>query len=108
MGEENHRFPPLLSPPWDWGSGGIRLGHGTLLTLTEDDAAATSREVAAVEAAAPTMRGTAQVVFGNQNWSTVIQAATPEYLLVREWPLESGRAFTHQDVDGATKVALLG
>jgi len=108
MGEENHRFPPLLSPPWDWGSGGIRLGHGTLLTLTEDDAAATSREVAAVEAAAPTMRGTAQVVFGNQNWSTVIQAATPEYLLVREWSLESGRAFTHQDVDGATKVALLG
>jgi putative ABC transport system permease protein len=89
-------------------SGGIRLGHGTLLTLTEDDAAAISREVAAVETAAPTMRGTAQVIFGNQNWSTVIQAATPEYLLVREWSLDSGRPITHQDVVGATKVALLG
>ncbi len=89
-------------------SGGIRLGHGTLLTLTEDDAGAISREIAAVEIAAPAMRGTAQVVFGNQNWSTVIQGATPEYLLVREWALESGRAFTQQDVDGATKVALLG
>ncbi|KRT68344.1 MAG: hypothetical protein XU15_C0023G0022 [candidate division NC10 bacterium CSP1-5] len=89
-------------------SGGIRLGHGTLLTLTEDDATAIAREVAAVEAAAPTMRGTAQVVFGNQNWSTVIQGATPEYLVVREWPVVSGRDIMSQDVDGAAKVVLLG
>jgi len=89
-------------------SGGIRLGHGTLLTLTEDDATAIAREVAAVEAAAPTMRGTAQVVFGNQNWSTVIQGATPEYLVVREWPVVSGRGIMSQDVDGAAKVVLLG
>ena len=89
-------------------SGGIRLGHGTLLTLTEDDATAIAREVPAVEAAAPTMRGTAQVVFGNQNWSTVIQGATPEYLVVREWPVVSGRGIMSQDVDGAAKVVLLG
>jgi len=89
-------------------SGGIRLGHGTLLTLTEDDATAIAREVPAVEAAAPTMRGTAQVVFGNQNWSTVIQGATPEYLVVREWPVVFGRDITSRDVDGAAKVALLG
>jgi len=89
-------------------SGGIRLGHGTLLTLTEDDATAIAREVPAVEAASPTMRGTAQVVFGNQNWSTVIQGATPEYLVVREWPVVFGRDITSQDVDGAAKVALLG
>ena len=89
-------------------SGGIRLGHGTLLTLTEDDATAIAREVPAVEAAAPTMRGTGQVVFGNQNWSTVIQGATPEYLVVREWPVVSGRGIMSQDVDGAAKVVLLG
>ncbi|MCI0484359.1 MAG: ABC transporter permease, partial [candidate division NC10 bacterium] len=89
-------------------SGGIRVGSGSVLTLTEDDATAIAREVPAVEAAAPTMRGTAQVVFGNQNWSTVIQGATPEYLVVREWPVISGRDITSQDVDGAAKVALLG
>ena len=89
-------------------SGGIRLGSGSVLTLTEDDATAIAREVAAVEAAAPTMRGTAQVVFGNQNWSTVIQGATPEYLVVREWPVVSGRGIMSQDVDGAAKVVLLG
>jgi putative ABC transport system permease protein len=89
-------------------SGGIRLGHGSSLTLTEDDAAAIAREVPAVEAAGPTMRGTAQVVFGNQNWSTVIQGATPEYFIVREWGVVSGREILRQDAEGAAKVALLG
>jgi putative ABC transport system permease protein len=89
-------------------SGGIRVGSGSVLTLTEDDATAIAREVPAVEAAGPTMRGTAQVVFGNQNWSTVIQGATPEYLVVREWPVVSGRDIMPQDVDGAAKVVLLG
>ena len=50
----------------------------------------------------------AQVVFGNQNWSTVISGTTPEVLDIREWPLSLGRPFTQQDVDGATKVCLLG
>ena len=89
-------------------SGGIRVGSGSVLTLTEDDATAIAREVPAVEAAGPTMRGTGQVVFGNQNWSTVIQGATPEYLVVREWPVVSGRGIISQDVDGAAKVVLLG
>jgi putative ABC transport system permease protein len=89
-------------------SGGIRIGSGSILTLTEDDATAIGREVPAVEAAAPTMRGTGQVVFRNQNWSTVIQGATPEYLVVREWPVVSGRDIMPQDVDGAAKVVLLG
>ncbi len=89
-------------------SGGIRLGSGSALTLTEDDAWAIAKEIPAVEVAAPTMRGTAQVVYGNQNWSTVIQGGTPEYLVVREWPLDYGRSFTSQDVTGAAKVALLG
>ena len=89
-------------------SGGIRLGSGSALILTEDDASAIAREIPAVEMAAPTMRGTAQVVYGNQNWSTVIQATTPEYLGVREWTLAYGRPITPQDVTGAAKVALLG
>jgi len=89
-------------------SGGIRLGSGSALTLTEDDASAIAREIPAVEAAAPTMRGTAQIVYGNQNWSTVIRGATPEYLVAREWALDYGRPFTSQDVTGAGKVTLLG
>jgi putative ABC transport system permease protein len=56
----------------------------------------------------PILGGVAQVVFGNQNWSTIVNGATPEVLEIRDWPLVSGRPFTQQDVDGATKVCLLG
>ena len=89
-------------------SGGIRLGHGTQLTITEDDAAAIAREVAAVQVAAPSMRGTAQVVYGNLNWSTVIQGVTVDYAEARDWPVVTGRGVSPEDVDGAVKVAVLG
>jgi len=89
-------------------SGGIRLGHGAAMTLSEEDAKAIALECPAVAAASPSVRGTAQVVFGNNNWSTVIQGAAPEYLEIRDYRVVSGRPFTWQDVDGATKVALVG
>ena len=89
-------------------SGGIRWGLGSQQTLTEEDARAIAIEVPAVEVAAPTVRGSAQTVFGNLNWSTVIQGVTPEYLDAREWGVASGRMFGPQDVDAASKVAVLG
>ena len=39
------------------------------MTLTEGDAVALRREIPAVQAAAPYVRGTAQIVYGNINWS---------------------------------------
>jgi putative ABC transport system permease protein len=54
------------------------------------------------------MRGVAQLVFGNQNWSTAIQGTAPDYLVIRDWDLAEGKFFTDEDVDGATKVAVLG
>jgi len=89
-------------------SGGVRLGHGTQLTITEDDAWAIAREVPTVQAAAPSMRGTAAVVYGNLNWTTVVQGVTPDFFEAREWGVVAGKLFTQEDVDGATKVALLG
>ncbi len=89
-------------------SGGVRLGHGTQLTITEDDAWAIAREVPAVQVAAPSIRGTGQVVYGNLNWSTVVQGVTPEYFEAREWDVVAGKPFTREDVDGSAKVALVG
>ena len=88
--------------------GGARLGSGSQLTITEEDAWAIQREIPLVEAAAPAWRGNAQIVYGNLNWATTIQGITPEYFVAREWPLVSGRAITQEDVDGATKNAVLG
>ena len=89
-------------------SGGFRGGMGTVPTLTVDDAKAIQTEVSTVKYTAPSINGVAQIVFGNQNWSTGVIGTTPEILDIRDWSLSSGRAFTQQDVDGATKVCLLG
>jgi putative ABC transport system permease protein len=89
-------------------SGGVRMGTSSQQTITEDDATAIARELPAVQAVAPSVRGNAQVVFGNLNWSTGIQGVTADYFEVREWPVVNGRPFGPEDLDGATKVALLG
>jgi putative ABC transport system permease protein len=89
-------------------SGGIRWGSGSVPTLTVEDAKAIATELSAVKYAAPVLQGITQVVFGNQNWSTVTFATTPEALLIRDWPVVQGRAMTQADVDGAAKVCLLG
>jgi len=89
-------------------SGGIRWGLGSQQTLTEEDARAIAIEVTSAEVAAPLVRGSAQTIFGNLNWSTVINGVTPDYLEAREWPIVSGRMFGTQDVEGASKVAVLG
>ena len=89
-------------------SGGVRLGFGTQMTLSEDDATAIAREIPDVLVAVPGVRGTAQVIYGNVNWSTVIFGSPPEFAVAREWPIEQGRLFTQAENDAAAKVAVLG
>jgi putative ABC transport system permease protein len=87
---------------------GVRIGQGSQLTITEDDSAAIAREVPAVQVSAPSVRGNTQVVFGNLNWYTGVQGVTADYFEARDWMVVSGRPIGPEDVDGATKVALLG
>ncbi|HYR70961.1 MAG TPA: ABC transporter permease [Candidatus Acidoferrum sp.] len=89
-------------------SGGVRMGSGSQLTITEDDAWAIQREVRTVAAAAPTSRGGAQIVYGNLNWATSVQGVTGEFFMAREWDVTDGRLFSQDEVEGAAKVALIG
>ena len=89
-------------------SGGIRMGAGTQPTLSLGDADAVGRECPSVQAVAPILGGTAQVVYGNQNWSTSVTGTSPNMLIVRDWTLSSGRPFSDDDVKSATKVCLIG
>jgi len=98
----------LLVIPGSTTSGGMRSGGGSSQTLTYDDAKAIKAECPSVAEVAPTVRGSGPVVYGNQNWSTVINGVTPEMLVVRDWPVVSGRNISQSDVDGATKNCLIG
>ena len=88
-------------------AGGVRLGFGSNFTLSEDDAAAVNREIPEA-IAAPALRGSAQLIWGNANWSTQIYGVTPDYLEARQWPLAAGRVFEPAEMSGASKVCLIG
>ena len=88
--------------------GGARLGAGAASTLSDEDAAAISREIEGVAAAAPFVRGNAQVVAGGANWGTSVYAVDLEYFTAREWDIESGRAFDPEEIRRGEIVVLLG
>ena len=94
--------------PGSFTAGGAHRCGRLAPTLTDDDAYALQRELADVEAAAPALRGTGQVIFGGNNWSTAFHGATPEHFEVRNWAIKSGRGFEAADINGAAKVVLLG
>jgi len=98
----------ILVLPGSTTSGGLRSGFGGTPTLTMADARAIGKELPAVRFSAPSIRSTSPVVYGNQNWSTIIQGLTPEFFEIREWWLSGGRYFTTAEVEAAAKVAVLG
>ena len=97
----------MIILPGSTTSSGIRLGAGAAQTLTEDDARAIAVEVDSV-IAAPILRGSGQLVYGNANWSTQIYGAWPEYFDVREWRIVAGRGFEANELTGASKVVVIG
>jgi putative ABC transport system permease protein len=87
--------------------GGVRQGGGMSTTLTPDDAAAL-RTVPGVQYLAAGVNSRAQLIAGNQNWSSQIQGTDVELPLIRNWPQKYGSFFTAQDVATAQKVCVLG
>jgi len=98
----------LMVLPFASSQGGVRFEAGTSIRLTEEDAAAIRDQCPATEYISPFVRSTEQVMAGDNNWRTQIQGVLPEYLTIRDWPLESGNVFTDSDVKAATKVCILG
>jgi putative ABC transport system permease protein len=98
----------IILLPGSTTSGGLRMGTGFAVTLSEADAREIPLQCPAVALAAPTVRGGAQVVYGNNNWATIIYGVTPDFLTIRDLSVARGEEFSQSDVDSATKVALLG
>mgnify|MGYP005810092577 CR=1 FL=1 len=87
---------------------GIRTGsHGTK-SLTVEDATAIGKQIRLIKAVSPHVNARLQVVYGNRNWNTMYRGVSPEYLQIKRWDVVQGVPFTHDDVDRAASVCLIG
>ncbi|MBP8976863.1 MAG: ABC transporter permease [Bacteroidetes bacterium] len=98
----------LIITPGSLQQGGVRIGAGSAITLTEDDAYAIKNECPAVAYVSPGLRAGGQVIAGNMNWATGVEGCSADYLLIRQWSVEYGEFFTEADVKAASKVCVLG
>ncbi len=88
-------------------AGGVRSGGGSAPTLTLQDAEA-MLELSSVAAVAPVQQGSAQLVYGGNNWNCTVVGSSNDFLSVRDWPLQSGEAFSEVDLKSAARVVILG
>ncbi len=98
----------LIIFPGSQQQGGIRVGAGSVTTLTEEDAFAIAKECPAVAYVSPGARSGGQAIAGNLNWGTSIEGTGADYLEIRSWSIEYGEFYSEQDVKAAAKVCVLG
>jgi putative ABC transport system permease protein len=87
---------------------GVRTGTGATKTLVLEDMHAILREVALVRTCTPQVDTRVQVVYGNQNWSTVFRGFSPEYFRIKRWNVIQGVPFDLNAVEAAAPVCVLG
>jgi len=98
----------LIIVPGTSNQSGVRVGFGSVNTLVDGDARAIAGEVRAVAYASPVLRRPEQLIAGNLNWGTPVQGVAPEFQLIREWEIASGRFLHEGDMETAAKVVVLG
>ncbi len=92
-------------------TGGVRQAAGSSTTLTLDDANAISNSLGAVtniSAVSPEVSRRAQVSTGSANSNVQVIGVTPAYAQVHKVQVDTGQFISARDVDGASKVAVIG
>ncbi len=97
----------LTVSPGSAESGGARTGTGSVNTLKAGDVDAIVETVPGVAASA-VVAGGAQVIVGNQNWSTRVEAVLPAYQQIEDWQVAQGAFFLNQDNADSRNVAVIG
>ncbi len=87
---------------------GVRTGTHGARSLSMADAVAIREQVPLIKLVSPNVDGGVQVIYGNQNWFTRYRGVSPEYFDVKRWPVAEGARFSHDDVDRAADVCVIG
>jgi putative ABC transport system permease protein len=88
--------------------GGVRGAAGSAATLTLEDAAAISEQVAGVAAVAPYSSSVLQLVVGSNNMRAQIIGVTPEYQRAYNLKTTEGAFLSDYDYQSGAKVAVIG
>ncbi|MCL4374859.1 ABC transporter permease [Patescibacteria group bacterium] len=83
-------------------------GGGTTLTYEDAKAIQASTELSAVKNVSPEYSSRSQVIAGKNNTNTEIMGVTQTYLEVHNVSIDTGSFISARDVEGMTKVAVLG
>ncbi|MBQ4480863.1 MAG: ABC transporter permease [Victivallales bacterium] len=90
-------------------SGGMSMGAGASNTLTAEDGEQLEKDYPELVAAqTPMVRASAQVIYGENNWSTQVSGVGTGFIAVRGWNVGSGTFFTEEDVHAGKRVVILG
>jgi putative ABC transport system permease protein len=87
---------------------GVSLGRNSGQRLTLEDATAIDRLCPAVAQTSARVTEDAQVRYRNKNERAEVMGVTPEYFVIRNFPLEAGRYFGAAELAGRARVCLLG
>lgn len=98
----------LMVRPGSIQTGGVRSGAGTRPSLTMKDVVRLENSATLLRYVSAEIRENCQIIAGNSNWNTSITGVSPEYLLIRNYQIESGRFFTDRECSTRAKVAVLG
>lgn len=88
--------------------GGAREASGSSQGLTEMDAQAIEQQIPEVNVAAPTLRASGQLIYGNLNWAPEIHGVDNKIYTAQSWELAEGRSFSDTELASAGRVAVIG
>ena len=88
--------------------GGVRMGAGSIFSLTTKDAAAIRERIPEATYVSGIVRGSTQVIQAEQNWSTSWQGVEADFFTINDWPLVLGEGLSDADYRGAGTSVVLG
>ncbi len=88
--------------------GGVRTGSRGTKTLLASDMEAIVQQVPLIKRCSPQVDSRTQIISGNQNWNTTYRGVSPEYFLIKRWPLSEGQPFDESMVEQGATVVVLG